>query len=155
MSRSTLPEARFRSGPRRERQLSKENVTASEVSSKVQNHENVYQIMPKGCQNASQSEAKWPTWSQKGTKMKPKWANQLSKTSIAEQIRKSIGLDAFPGQEEGVVLSKSINKLITNHSQKRSPQNMEFDTKGMPKWCPNRCQNSSKIDAQIGNEKNH
>ena len=36
--------------------------------------------------------------------------------------------------------------------KKRSPQNMEFDAKGLPKWSQNRYQNSSKTNAKTCNE---
>ena len=48
---------------------------------------------------------------------------------------------------------KSINNRFTNSSKKRSPTNMEFYTKGVPKWSHNRYQNSSKINAKTGNGK--
>ena len=48
---------------------------------------------------------------------------------------------------------KSIKDRFTNSSKKRARKNMEFDVKGVPKWNQNRCQNSSKVNAQTGNEK--
>ena len=44
---------------------------------------------------------------------------------------------------------------IQKASKKRSPKNIEFDAKGVPKWSRNRYQNLSKINAQTGNEKDH
>ena len=41
---------------------------------------------------------------------------------------------------------------IQNIIKKQSPQNSEFDAKGVPKWSPDRCQNSSKLDAKTGKE---
>jgi hypothetical protein len=50
--------------------------------------------------------------------------------------------------------SKKHNKnRFKKSSKKRSPQNMKFDAKGIPKCSQNRCQNSSKINAKTGNEK--
>ena len=49
---------------------------------------------------------------------------------------------------------EKYNKMLFEKSlKKRSPKNMKFDAKGIPKWRPNRCQNSSKINAKTGNEK--
>ena len=45
--------------------------------------------------------------------------------------------------------AKSIQKTHRN----KSPQNMELDTKGVPKENRNRCINSSKTNAKTGNEK--
>ena len=41
------------------------------------------------------------------------------------------------------------------HQRKRSPQNMECDPKGVPKWDRNRCNKSSKNNAKTDNEKDH
>ena len=51
-------------------------------------------------------------------------------------------------------LPKSIKTSTKNHLKHFFPQNIEFDTKGVPKWCQNPCPNSLKINAKIGNEKN-
>ena len=63
----------------------------------------------------------------------------------------------FPGPVLGSVFHKNRNNIIKNDSnkyqKKRSPKNMKFDAKGVPKWNQNRCQNSSKINAITGNEK--
>ena len=41
------------------------------------------------------------------------------------------------------------------NQQMRVPQNMEFDAEGVPKWIPNRYNNSYKINATTGKEKDH
>jgi hypothetical protein len=46
-------------------------------------------------------------------------------------------------------IKKTIKKLYKN----RSPKNMKFDAKRLPKWSQNRCQNASRIDARPGIEK--
>ena len=48
---------------------------------------------------------------------------------------------------------KSITNRFNKSSNKRSPKNMEFDAKGVPKGSRNRCQNSSKINAKTCNGK--
>ena len=56
----------------------------------------------------------------------------------------------------GTIFDQNRSKFGShNHQQKRSPTNIEFDTKGIPKWNQNRCPNSSKINAETGNEKDH
>jgi hypothetical protein len=49
--------------------------------------------------------------------------------------------------------AKSINKRFKQSSNKRSPQNMEFDAKGITKRNQKRCPNSLKINAKTCNEK--
>ena len=56
----------------------------------------------------------------------------------------------------GAILFKiRIKNDSTNHQQKRSPKNMEFAAKGVPKWKQNRCQDSSQINAKTCNGKIH
>ena len=63
---------------------------------------------------------------------------------------------AYPPLPFGFIFDqKSIKSLLTNSSQKRSPKNIEFDTKGVPTWSQNQYQKSSKINAQTGNEKDY
>ena len=47
----------------------------------------------------------------------------------------------------------SIKNTIENSSKNRSRKNMENNAKRLPKWSRNRCQNSSKINAKTGIEK--
>ena len=49
-----------------------------------------------------------------------------------------------------------IDKITIQETlKKRSRKNMEVDAKGVQTWSQNRCQNSSKINAQTGNENNY
>ena len=50
---------------------------------------------------------------------------------------------------------KSITNRFKHSSKKkkRSPQNSDFDAKGVPKWSQIRYENSSNINAKTGNEK--
>jgi hypothetical protein len=49
--------------------------------------------------------------------------------------------------------SKSVKIAIGNSSKNRARKNKETNTKELPKWSQNRCQNSSKINAKTGIEK--
>ena len=42
---------------------------------------------------------------------------------------------------EPFILIESYKTNIQNFMKKRSPKNMEFEAKGVPKWSQNRCQN--------------
>jgi hypothetical protein len=46
-------------------------------------------------------------------------------------------------------MTNPLKKLCKN----QSPKNMKNEAKTLPKWSRNRCQNSSKINAKTGIEK--
>ena len=77
----------------------------------------------------------------KGTSVRKKGPNKEG--TIA--VNKSIVGPHFDQQSIKIRFKKS--------PPKRSPQNIKVDTKGVPKWSQNRCQNSSKINAKTSNEK--
>ena len=53
----------------------------------------------------------------------------------------------------GPFLIKMIKIDATNHQKNDHPNIWNLMPKGVPKWSQNRCQNSSKINAKTGNEK--
>ena len=89
----------------------------------------------------------------KTTNMEPKVSQIEPRNLQKHQLRnrfKKLGVlnDSRDKKREFFYQNVSTNH-IKNHFEKRSPQHMEFDAKGVPKWCQNRCPNSSKINAKI------
>ena len=75
-------------------------------------------------------------------------------TSVRKKDTKTKRAQAYPPLTFGHIFDhKSIKNRFKKSSRKRSPQNIKFDAKGVPKWSQNRCQKSSKINAKTGNEK--
>ena len=73
----------------------------------VQNHENNYQMMPKGCPNAFKSESKRPTWSQKGAKVSQGTFKNINCGTGSTKIE--VLMDSLDRKREPF-LSNSINK---------------------------------------------
>ena len=71
---------------------------------------------------------------------------------VAKKDRKGEAQQLFLGT---VVDQKSIKSRSHYSTKKRSPKDMEYDAKRVPKWSQNRCQNSSIINAKTGNGKDH
>ena len=88
----------------------------------------------------------------KGTQIEPR---SLQKHQLRNRFEKiEVLMDSWDTKRDPF-LSNSIKTFTKNNSQKRSPQNIEFDAKGCQNGAKNRCPNSSKINAKIGNETNH
>ena len=101
-------------------------------------------------QNGSERVSKMTNMEPKGSQSEPSNFQKHQLRNRVEQIQVlKDSQDAF----WKAFLFKSINKSHQKSYQKRSPQNMEFDAEGEPKWYQNRCQNSSTINAKTGNKK--
>ena len=77
-----------------------------------------------------------------GAKREPKLVKELSKTSIAEQVRKTIGFDGILGQEKGAFFHQNLSKKKIS---KIIPKNDHPKTWNL---MPKGCKNDAKIDAQ-------
>ena len=85
---------------------------------------------PKGCQNEPRDLQKHPL------------RNRIGKVK-----KRGVRIHSF--REPWLV---KIRSKISS-TKERSLKNIEFDTKGVPNWRWNRCQNSSKINAKTETEK--
>ena len=92
-------------------------------------------------------------WSPNDTKREPKGSQseprKLRKHHLRNRVEKVMKRGVTSSTFwDSFLARKSIPKII----KKGSPNIMELDAKGVPKWIPNRCPNSSKFNS-FGNEK--
>ena len=109
---------------------------------------------PKGSQKGDKGSEKGATWRPKGAKSEPRGDQNASKNRSSEKIAKREPKGSPRQDEMGPFWEPcSIKTAIENSFKNRSRKNRENNGKRLPTWSQNRCQNSSKINAKTGIEK--